>query len=44
VMTYPDGECYRGSFVKGKYEGKGIYIWPSGKKYEGNFKEGYRSG
>ena len=35
-MSY--GEIYIGDFKKGKYEGKGIYYYNNGDKYEGNIK------
>ena len=31
---------YVGTFVKGRPEGKGTYIWESGARLEGTFKGG----
>jgi hypothetical protein len=35
---------YSGPVVAGKYEGKGIRSYPSGSRYEGDFRDSKRSG
>ena len=40
-----DGEKYEGHHGKeGKHHGKGIYTWPSGSKYEGDWKDDKKNG
>ena len=42
ILSGSDGRKYEGNFENGKFHGKGIHTWPSGKiiKYEGNYKNG----
>jgi hypothetical protein len=37
-------DTYVGHFVKGRPDGKGIYMWESGGRLDGNFKEGKAHG
>jgi len=37
-------DFYKGDFVKGLPEGKGIYIWKNGATYDGEWKKGMRDG
>jgi len=37
-------DFYKGDFVKGYPEGKGLYIWKNGATYEGEWKKGMRNG
>jgi len=37
-------DFYKGDFVKGLPEGKGIYIWENGDIYEGDWKKGMKHG
>ena len=37
-------DTYVGGFVKGRPEGKGVYIWENGAKLEGMFKAGKAQG
>ena len=37
-------DFYKGEFVKGLPDGKGIYIWKNGATYEGQWKKGLRDG
>ena len=39
-LFYEDGRKYVGEFQNDLKHGHGIYSWPNGKKYEGNWKEG----
>ena len=34
-----NGEYYIGDFVNNMMHGEGIYVWPSGRTYEGEFYE-----
>ena len=37
-------DTYVGSFVKGRPEGKGVYMWENGGRLEGTFKGGKANG
>jgi hypothetical protein len=37
-------DTYVGHFVKGRPDGKGIYMWESGGRLDGNFKDGKAHG
>ena len=39
-MTQSNGISYEGSFVDDLYEGYGVYKWPDGSIYKGNYKGG----
>ena len=43
-MKYLDGARYEGSFVNGKREGFGKYVWNKRKYYEGEWKQGKQEG
>ena len=43
-MPYPEGDFYDGEYCKGKFHGKGIYMWKDGRMYEGEWKDGKRHG
>ena len=34
-MSWPDGAQYKGEFVNGKFEGKGLKNWPNGDYFDG---------
>ena len=44
MWTGKNEYSYEGGYVNDLYEGFGIYRWPSGDKYEGNFKGGKKNG
>ena len=37
-ITYEDGSTYVGDILDGKRHGQGTYIWPSGEKYVGEWR------
>lgn len=39
-----NGDSYVGEYKFGKPDGTGVYSWHQGGKYEGDFKNGIRSG
>jgi len=38
TITYEDGSTYIGDILDGKMHGQGTYIWPSGSKYVGEWR------
>ena len=38
------GQVYKGSFVNGEREGKGVETYPDGDFYNGSFKNGLKHG
>ena len=40
VHRWKDGSLYKGNYIEGKKEGHGVFIFASGKKYDGQWKEG----
>lgn len=38
--NYENGDKYVGGFIKGMFNGKGIYVYANGNKYEGEFVNG----
>lgn len=42
-MTIPTG-VYRGSFAKGKMEGRGVFEWKDGSHYEGDYYNNKKHG
>ena len=43
-MEYVSGNTYTGDWANDNYEGHGVLIFKSGKRYEGEFKAGYWHG
>ncbi len=35
--VFKNGDVFEGEYVKGKREGYGIYMFPDGEKYEGQW-------
>ena len=44
LKSYHDGSEYSGDFKKGKREGYGIYIYPGGDRYEGEWLDNIHHG
>ena len=44
VFKWRDNSEYEGSYVEGRKEGYGKFIYPSGKIYKGFWKEGKQDG
>lgn len=43
--TWPNGDTYVGAFDKnGDIDGKGVFTWANGWKYDGEYKDGLRNG
>lgn len=42
--SYHNGDAYEGEFLYGKRQGKGVYFWKDGSRYEGNFENDKMSG
>ena len=40
VIEWADGRRFLGSFLKDKKEGKGIFFWPNGIKFYGDWVGG----
>lgn len=38
------GNTYEGDFVRGKFEGTGVYRWADGSKYEGGWRDNHMHG
>ena len=38
TFNWTDGTMYAGSWVGGKMEGYGVYFWPTGSKFSGEYK------
>lgn len=43
-VTAEDGGVYKGQCVNGKFEGNGVYSWPSGNSYDGQWQNGKQHG
>lgn len=43
-MTYPNGACYEGEWMKGKKHGEGIYYYENGIEFRGAFALGKKYG
>ena len=41
---YANCHIYQGHYVKGKPQGKGVYLWPSGDSYVGEWYQGVKQG
>lgn len=39
-MLFKDLRTYEGDWLLGKMHGKGVFTWPNGKKYSGEYVEG----
>lgn len=44
VAFLPDGGEYDGSLLKGELSGEGRIVWPDGRYYEGDFRNGFFHG
>ncbi|MEL6265565.1 MAG: hypothetical protein AAFR52_07940, partial [Pseudomonadota bacterium] len=44
IATYPNGDEYRGNFIRGRQHGFGIMAYSNGTVYEGCWEEGQRAG
>ena len=44
MLTNADGSRYKGQFVKGKEEGRGVLVDKNGVRHEGFFKQGRKHG
>jgi len=44
MYYYADGDVYQGHWKNSKREGKGVYTWKSGRKYEGEYVQDSRNG
>jgi hypothetical protein len=42
--NYKSGAVYDGQFIDNNKFGKGVFIWPSGDRYEGSYELNYRHG
>ena len=40
TLEWLDGQKYVGELMDGERNGKGIFTWPDGSKYDGNWKNG----
>jgi hypothetical protein len=43
-MDYASGDSYTGIWVDDNRTGHGVYTWPSGNRYEGQFKDNKKHG
>ncbi len=43
-MSYANGKKYTGDWVKDKQMGHGVFTWPNGDRYEGQYKDGRMHG
>ena len=41
-VVYDDGSSYDGEWLNQNFDGHGIYIWPNGQRFEGEWKKGIR--
>jgi hypothetical protein len=39
-MKFANGDSYKGSFERSKFNGYGVYRWQDGTEYKGNFQDG----
>ena len=44
VHTLEDGSTYQGQVQNGEKNGQGVYIWPNGDRYDGEWQAGLMSG
>ena len=52
ILVFSNKEKYEGSFINGQFEGKGTFvvliiilkIWPDGRRYQGDWKNGMMHG
>ena len=42
--TYEDGSTHTGSWLNGKFDGPGEYIWANGMRYSGDYKDHHMEG
>jgi len=43
-MTWTDKKTYDGEWEGNLMTGFGLFLWPNGNRYEGNFKDDKKSG
>ncbi|KAI3437566.1 hypothetical protein D9Q98_000019 [Chlorella vulgaris] len=43
-IRYGDGSAYYGEWRGGRMHGRGVFVWPSGDRYEGEWQEGLQAG
>jgi hypothetical protein len=43
-QTWDTNHSYKGEWLRGRKEGRGVYTWPDGSTYEGEYKNGRRHG
>ena len=43
-MTFSNGDCYKGDWIDGEKEGRGVYEFSSGDIYEGSWAKDKRNG
>lgn len=44
MMKYKNEDIYIGEWVRDKIEGQGIFIFESGERYEGTFRNNIKDG
>ena len=44
ILTDESGIYYEGDWIKGKFDGIGLYIWADGVRYQGQLKNGNAHG
>ena len=43
-MLFADRRVYTGQWRLGKLHGRGVFEWPNGKRYSGEYQKGIREG
>lgn len=41
---FADGSIYKGNMVNSRKEGRGVFVWNTGERYDGEFKSCLRDG
>ena len=44
MYTSIDGDLYRGTWENDTFFGRGVYVWPDGQVYTGDYVDGLRDG